>query len=146
MENLTGLGNIKIGEGFALFSVNPKIYSLDIIYSASYILLDKAYILLDGDPGTEIKVEIRAKKGQDLKELVYEFNNQLLNYAVYKVQSERNKGLREAILNRVLFTNDPEFLKTIRKEIGDPEEIMKPHPESSGKTQKELFKDEDKAE
>lgn len=91
----------------ALFSVNPKIYPIDVVYSAAYIMIDKAFILLDGDPETNIKVSIRCKnEGQEIKQLVQEFNEELLNYSVYKVQSEKNKDLREIILKRVLITNE----------------------------------------
>jgi His-Xaa-Ser system protein HxsD len=100
------LGNIEIGEDCAVFSVNPKIYPLDIVYRAAYIMIDKAFIILDGDPEESIKIEIRKKKQeQELHELVKEFNEELLNYSVYKVQSEKNAVLRETILQRVLLTN-----------------------------------------
>jgi His-Xaa-Ser system protein HxsD len=127
MMETNALGNIELKEDFALFTVNPRIYPLDIVYSAAYIMIDKAFIVLDGDPEKEIKIEIRKKrKEQELKTLVQEFNEELLNYAVYKVQSERNKGLREAILQRVLLTNNPEYLtknKVMREchEIEDAE-------------------------
>ena len=106
---LNALGNVRLGEDHILCTINPKIYALETVYSAAYILMDKAYILLDGDPEKEIIVEIRQKKQPkiDLEELAIEFNEQLLNYAVYKVQSERNKGLREIMMQRVMLTNAP---------------------------------------
>jgi His-Xaa-Ser system protein HxsD len=130
LENLNALGNIKIGEDQAVFSLNPKIYPLELIYSAAYIMIDRAFILLDGDPSEKILVEIRKRKEQqDLKELVMQFNDELLNYAVYKEQSEKNKELREMILQRVLVTNAPETVfnsqETKNIEIDDPENIMK---------------------
>ena len=133
MEKLNKLGNIEIDEdkGFAVFSVNPKIYPLELVYSAAYIMIDKAFIILDGDPKKEIMVEVRKKeKKQKLKGLVREFNEELLNYATYKVQSERNKKIREMILQRVLLTNNPEYFmeqqpQIKEKPIDDPEGIMK---------------------
>ena len=132
MEKLNKLGNIEIDEdkGFAVFSVNPKIYPLELVYSAAYIMIDKAFIILDGDPKKEILVEVRKKeKEQKLKELVREFNEELLNYATYKVQSERNKDIREMILQRVLLTNDPNYFlaqqQAKEEEIDDSEGIMK---------------------
>ena len=107
---MNSIGNVKIDEheGYALFSVNPKIYTLDIVFSAAYILMDKAYIFLDGDPQLEIMVEIRKKEDakENLKQLVYSFNNELLNYAVYDKQANLNKGVREAILKKILLTNE----------------------------------------
>ena len=122
------LGNINIKEDCAVFSVNPKIFSLDVVYSAAYIMIDKAFIILDGDPEEEIFVEIRKKtQEQDFIQLVREFNEELLNYAVYKNQSEKNKKLRELILQRVLLTNNPEYFSLKhRKDIEDPEKIMEP--------------------
>ena len=137
MKKLTTLGNIEISdkEDYAIFSVNPKIYPLELAYAAAYIMIDKAFIILDGDPKEEILVEIRKKEEkQDIKLLVEEFNEELLNYATYKVQSERSKNIREMILQRVLLTNDPsQFVNTpqinqqqIKEvEIDDPEGIMK---------------------
>ncbi|MBN1543865.1 His-Xaa-Ser system protein HxsD [Candidatus Woesearchaeota archaeon] len=116
----------------AVLKINPKIYPLDVIYSAAYIMIDKAYIILDGDPEKEISVNIQRKEdGQELKKIVQEFNEELLNYAVYKSQSEKNKELREAILKRVLLTNEVlNCLEEIKKEKipenrQDPEMIFK---------------------
>ena len=102
------INNIKINEKdkCVLVSINPEIYSLDVVYSAAYILMDRAYVILDGDPKEEIMVELKAKDGnENLEVLARDFGNELLNYAVYKSQSEKNKRLREIILQRVLLTN-----------------------------------------
>lgn len=136
MEKINALNNIELDEKgeYAIFSVNPRIYSLDLVYSASYIMIDKAFIILDGDPKEKIMVEIRKKtKDQELKTLVREFNEELLNYAVYKAQSEKNKNLREMILQKVLLSNDPNYFSAMTQQkcecentpIQDPEGIMK---------------------
>ncbi|MFP4424134.1 MAG: hypothetical protein ACLFP2_02785 [Candidatus Woesearchaeota archaeon] len=96
---------ISVHEDTAQLSINPRIYPLDTIYSASYVLLDEAYILLDGDPDTEVKVSIKPKSGQDPEELGYRFHNQLINYAVYKEQVKKNQDIRKVILQRALLTN-----------------------------------------
>ena len=105
---INALKNIKYSKkgNYVLFSINPEIYPLDVIYFASYVLLDRAYIILDGNPKKEIKVEIRKKeKKQDLKQLVFLFNYELLNYSTYKILSEKNKNLREIILQKLLMTH-----------------------------------------
>jgi len=125
LEKVNALNNIEIDEKgeYAIFSVNPNIYPLDLVYSASYIMIDKAFVILDGDPKEKILVEIRKKKPeQNLKILVQEFNEELLNYAVYKVQSEKNRNIREMILQRVLMTNSPSHLN-IEKEEKPKEDI-----------------------
>ena len=106
--------NAEIKEGYALVSVNPKVYGLDVIYSAAYVLIDKAYILLDGDPEKGITVEIKPKNSlYKSEDLVNIFNDQLINYAVYKMQSDRNAEIKKALIQRALLTNgfdpvDPE--------------------------------------
>ncbi len=104
-------GNIEIREkeGYIWVSVNPKIYRLDVVYSAAYMFLENCYVLIDGDPEEEVIVELRPKNETEiteLKKIGMEFNNELINYANYAAQCIRNAGLREAILKRVLLTND----------------------------------------
>ena len=68
-------------------SINPSIYPLDVIYSAAYVFLDRAYVFIDGDPQKNVVVELKPKDGKtDLETLGRELNNELLNYAVYKKQ------------------------------------------------------------
>jgi len=105
---VSGINNLEIDKngGYLIVSVNPKIYPLEIIYSAAYVFLDKGYILIDGNPEEEIFVQIKPKnKKENLEKLGNEFNNELVNYAVYVVQASRNQPLRKAIIERVLLTN-----------------------------------------
>lgn len=106
MEETNLLKNVKIFDDAALMEIDPKIYPLSVVHSAAYILIDKAFIVLGGDPKEKLLVEIRRKDAsQDLRALVIAFNEELLNYAAYSIQFEKNKELREAILRRVLLTN-----------------------------------------
>lgn len=89
-----------------VLSINPKVYDLEVVYSASYVFLDKSYVLLDGDPNKEIIVKLKLKEKGDLNKLGYEFFNELLNYSDYKKRSEQTKEIREMILQRSLLTND----------------------------------------
>ncbi|MBN2013752.1 MAG: hypothetical protein JW778_01090 [Candidatus Altiarchaeota archaeon] len=124
-------------ENYLILSVNPRIYSLDVVYYAAYVLLDRAYVILGGDPKKKILVELRPKDNTDLKSLGREFNNELLNYAVYLKQSAKNQKLKEAILQRVLMTNlapvegcEPNEL------LGDPGGITKPWGREHGRKKK----------
>ncbi len=130
MEKPDTISNMEIYEDHLLISVNPKIYPLDIVYSAAYTLLDKAYIVIDGDPDEEIIAEIRPKNNEDLKTLGNEFNNELINYAVYKKQSEKNAVIRQAIVQRALLTAGYDESK---EDIDDPDEILVPWEEKYGK-------------
>jgi len=107
------LSNIKIKkeENLCLVSVNPKLYQLDVIYSAAYVFIDRAYVLLDGDVKKKVIVELKPKEGCSLEKLGMEFNNELLNYAQYKKQAKLNAPIRKALIQRALLTNDPSLLK-----------------------------------
>lgn len=130
MEKPKTISNMEIYEDHVLLSINPKIYPLDVVYSAAYALLDKAYIVLDGDPEEEIIAEIRSKIKVDIKKLGDEFNNELINYAVYKKQSEKNALIRQAIIQRALLTTGFEDDGDV---IDDSEEILVPWEEKFGK-------------
>ncbi|MBI4450899.1 hypothetical protein HY642_02910 [Candidatus Woesearchaeota archaeon] len=98
-------GNVEAGDGRCIVKVQTRLFPMDVIYTAAYSLLDKAYVVLDGDPSDFVLVEIRSKAGTDHERLANLFNDQLLNYAVYKTQSERNAALRQIILQRALLSN-----------------------------------------
>ncbi|MEM4367972.1 MAG: hypothetical protein QXO21_03030 [Candidatus Anstonellales archaeon] len=130
--------NFKINkkEKLAIISVNPKIYPLEVIYSAGYVFLDRAYVILDGDPEKEIFIKLIAKsKQEDIEKLALDFNNELLNYAVYVVQAARTSGIRQAIVERALFTveNLPKKEEEDEDEIEDPLGIAKPWTPESAK-------------
>ncbi len=144
---------MEIHKDCIIISISPKIYPLDVIYSAAYVFLDKAYVLLNGNPEKEIVVELRPKeksKKRELEKLGREFSNELLNYAFYKKQSERNAPIRQAILQRALLTSElqPEeegarkieeigeaekFEESDNDYLEDPEGIAIPWEEKYGK-------------
>lgn len=161
--------NIKIEDGTATISINPTLYPLEVIYSASYIFLDKAYILLDGDSKKEIIIRLKPKKeakdNHELEKLGGEFLNELINYADYRERAKETKNIREALLQRALFTNDPELIQnnTIASEddaefekllkeieekgddaLDDPQGIAIPWEEKYGKKKEEINEDENK--
>ena len=109
-------GNLEVyeKEGYVWVSINPRIYTMDIIYSAAYSFVDRCYVLIDGDVHEEIIVELRPKESTDLKTLGREFNNELVIYAAYASNCARNARLREAILKRVLLTNDTEMRSSVK--------------------------------
>lgn len=100
--------DISVESGVAILKLKASVYPIDVVYSAAYTMLDKAYILFDGDQD-EVIVSIRSKEADSSDELVkslgVEFADQLINYGVYKNQAEKNAGIRQAIIQRVLLTN-----------------------------------------
>ncbi len=110
-------------------AINTKLYDKDVIFSAAYVFLDAAYIMLDGDPEKEILVRIRPKKDQDLRKLGMDFSNELINYSVYKKRAEKNAPVRQAMVQRALVTNMQEEAEG----FDDPEGIAVPWEEKYGK-------------
>ncbi|MFC1741251.1 His-Xaa-Ser system protein HxsD [Nanoarchaeota archaeon] len=130
-----------ISQDAGVLYLDPEVYPLETIYKAAYVMIDKAFILLDKD-GQKIKVQVNRKNGsQNIRQLVEEFNEELLNYVVYKTQNDKNKVLRELILQKVMITNDPNYYNTLntatdniqkpKEDIEDPEEIFKPWEEKN---------------
>ena len=91
------MGNISI-------SVDLRIFPLDLVYAASYILLDDAYVLLDQGKENEVIVSIKPKKDVD-ENFGERFNEELINYAVYNIISKRNKEISQIFIQRSLLTN-----------------------------------------
>ena len=109
--------NISICEGVVTININPDIYPLDVIYSASYVFLERTHIFLDGCPTEEVFVEMKSKKNEDLEKLAMDFIDELITYADYKKRAEKSKKIREAIIQRALLSNDP----SLYGEIGTPD-------------------------
>lgn len=97
--------DFQVNGGSAVIRLNSSLYSLDVIYAVSYVLLEKAYIILDGDAKKEILVIIKPRRKDNLKELVNEFYDKLIDYSFYKSQSEKNADIRKQIIERALLTN-----------------------------------------
>ncbi|MCX8189721.1 MAG: hypothetical protein N3F05_00635 [Candidatus Diapherotrites archaeon] len=93
----------------AILSINPKVFPLEVVYAACYVLLDRAYFILDGDPQKEIKILIKPKEEalsrKKLESLALKLHDELINYAAYAIQAARNQPIREAIIKRALATN-----------------------------------------
>lgn len=110
-EGVLSVDNLEVDEktGNVVISVNPKIYPMNTIFSAAYILVDKAWVLIDGDPNEEIIVQLRRKDSKiDLEALGRQFNNELVNYSVYNAQVEKNAVLRGMIIQKAFETQSQE--------------------------------------
>ena len=108
MEHKTLLSQNTIG-----IKLNPKIYSLEVIYGACYVFVDRAYLFLDGDPKKEIKAFIKGKQKmpqKKLEALAGEFKNELLNYALREKIAKNNKKIREYIIGKALYYDTSEML------------------------------------
>jgi His-Xaa-Ser system protein HxsD len=108
MNNSINLPVIKENEGICIIKLTPKTYDINVIYTAAYAFIDKAYFLFDGDPEKEIEVIIKPKKKEDLENIGFEFYNELLNYAVYNSKSQQTKDIRTALIQKALFSEKKE--------------------------------------
>lgn len=86
-------------------SANAKIYPLPAIFSAAYSLMDKAYVIIDGNPKKKIVVTLKPKKRMALQALAMLFNEQLLLYAVYFNEAKKSRVIREALVKKALLEN-----------------------------------------
>ena len=136
------VSDIVVKKDEAILRINPLVYPLDIVYSAAYVFLDSAYILLDGNPKKEIIVKMKPKhKDGKAEKLGREFLNELINYADYSKRAEETKAIRKIILQRALITNDESLLgrgldfetEDPDEHIDDPEGIAVPWEEKYGK-------------
>jgi His-Xaa-Ser system protein HxsD len=106
-EDISVIDNLQINrkENTVSISINPNLYPVEVIYSAAYIFINQAYVMIDGDPKEEILVRLKPKNSMDLETLGREFNNELVNYMAYLLRTVRSQGTREEIVQRAMATN-----------------------------------------
>jgi len=90
--------------------INGKIFPVDLVYSAAYAMLDRAYVILDGDPEKTVYAIVKPRNFDgSLEELGRIFYNELLNAAFFTVQLVRNKEVREALIRATAPVEEPEL-------------------------------------
>lgn len=119
MENITSNIEINKEENSILLNINPEIYNLSVVYTTCYSFLDKAYILIDGDPKFELLVELKPKKEYDLEKLGREFNNELIKYGFYHNQHLKTVGIKTLMLQRILAIDDNIANIFVEKEMAE---------------------------
>jgi len=111
------------------FILDEKFYSLEAIYGACYVFVDRAYIFLEDGGKQKVKASFRLKKGgsdKELRTLQGEFLNELLNYVLRVNLSKENKKIRQQIVEQALFSATN--LASIREKCACEEEVA-PAPE-----------------
>lgn len=114
--------NVEFDGEDATIRIKSKMFSFDVVKSAAYVLLDRAYFSFGGDPEGTFEVYVKSKEGEDVKEVVQDFQNELVNYSVYEKEADRNREIREAITKRALATN----LEGEIENMKDVEEFLSP--------------------
>ena len=107
---------VKIKDNTLKFFFSLKDYPLEVLYGASYVFIDRAYIFLDSQIKDKIEVSLKGKKKLDkkqLEELKGEFLNELLNYTLRINLAKNNKKLREFIIGQALISayGNDDFIK-----------------------------------
>ena len=84
--------------------VNEDVYSLEAVYGASFVFVDRVYVYLDKNE-IGLIVRLKGKKVLNEKELdaiAGEFMNELLNYSLRVSLAENNKKIRELIVSQAI--------------------------------------------
>jgi His-Xaa-Ser system protein HxsD len=92
-------------DGKLVLSLDKGIYPLDVIYGASYVFIDRAYILLgkvDDKTTVEITAKIASTSEDAMKAMVGEFGNELLSQALRKKITRDNQQILETIVSQAL--------------------------------------------
>jgi len=111
------MGKVEIKDDVVFVSVNPRLYCLEIVYSACYVFLDKAFVVLDGDPEKGIIVQIKPKQKEDLPKMGKEFLNELIILGFHYYQNKETMTLRSLILRRILMISDKDMPIYVDKDI-----------------------------
>lgn len=99
--------------------IDRNLYSLEAIYGASYVFLEKAYIQLKKNNDSEIKIFLKSKKPMkksEIDNLGDEFMNELLNFSFKNQIAQNNKKIREYIIGRALASALPTNTLNNRKQ------------------------------
>jgi His-Xaa-Ser system protein HxsD len=98
IQNVKLVDNLEINseKNFIVASINPKIYSLDVVYAAAYSFIEKCYVAIDGDPNGQILVKLTPFNGKiDHEQLGKEINNELVQFAASKMQDELEANIKK---------------------------------------------------
>lgn len=90
------------------FEIDEEIYPRDAVYGASYLFLNRCYVLLGRPADKTISVQLRSKTPADedaLTALAGEFANELLNQVVRVRVGEATSRIREYTLAKAFFSD-----------------------------------------
>lgn len=129
------------------FDVDESLYSLEAIYGACYLFIDRCFVFLSRPKAGEVKVQLTARQpdtATDLDRLAGEFTNELLSQATRLRLSQATARIREYYTAAALRTataapSVDDLLAELESEdlLEDPLEIMVPWEEKYGAKQDE---------
>lgn len=96
-----GLLEVDLSDGAAVVTLDTSLYPLEAIYGATYVLIDRAYVLLDRPAPERIRATVMAKTAEttaaELHALVGELANELLACAYRQQLTAQNRVLVETV-------------------------------------------------
>ena len=107
MENQQQHIQVDVDRNLVSVSVNPDVYSLDVIYGAGFVYVDRAFVLLDRGDEDHVVVSLTARAESDeaaLQELGGAFANELLTQAFRASLAKKTLKIRELVINRALYS------------------------------------------
>ena len=99
---------VDAGRNAVTVAVNPDVYNLDTIYAASFVYIDRAFVLLDRADDNHVAVTLTARIALDeaaLTVLGGEFANELLTQALRETIAKKTQKVRELVINRALYSS-----------------------------------------
>ena len=119
------LAQVDLGRGAITLQVDASIYPLEALYGASYVFIDRAYVLLDRPAPDRFRVTLTAKKGATetfLRALAGEFANELLNQVMRRRVGESTAKIREYYMAKVFSgANRPATIEALLAELDEEE-------------------------
>ncbi len=96
-----GLVEVDLREGTAVVALDTSLYPLPAIYGATYVFIDRAYVVLDRPADGRIRVTLMAKQPsptvEDLRALVGELANEVLACAFRHQLTQDNRVTVETV-------------------------------------------------
>ncbi|HLD35932.1 MAG TPA: hypothetical protein VJC37_04355 [Planctomycetota bacterium] len=88
-------------------TIDSAIYSKEAVLASGYAMLGKAHVIVGKDKKTgEFLAKLTPlgkKSGSTLDELARDFNDQLVNYAMFYQESAKNDELRKVLMATALY-------------------------------------------
>ena len=100
------LATVDLVAGAVQLRVDARLYPLGAIYAASYVFLDRCYVLLDKPDEHGVRVTLAPKKGGTdeavLRTFVGEFSNELLSAAWRREIAQENRAVIEMVTSQAI--------------------------------------------
>lgn len=94
-------GEADLANGTITLSLDAAVYPLEAVYGASYVFIDRCFVLVDQPAPDRFRVSLSTKKlgatEDALRDLVGEFANELLSCAWRHRITQENRALIEAV-------------------------------------------------